>query len=204
MKDFILIITNADDETIEPVVKHLEEMNEKFYRFNTENFPAETTIELALLDGNLTGSLKNKNGDLVIEWAKVKSVWYRRPAASRITREMAEGYIKFIKDEAGAALWSLYTSLDAFWMNPPLISQRLLEHNKLYQLKLASQVGLSVPDTIITSDPNDLLAFCQRHGGVIALKILKGKFFTKEGSNVPLFVFTQRISIKELQGILRI
>ena len=199
MKDSVLIITNADDGTIEPVVKHLEEMGEKFYRFNTENFPAEMTINLALSDGNLVGSLKNKNGDLLIDWTKVKSVWYRRPASSRIIKEMAEGYVKFIKDEASAALWSLYTNLDAFWMNPPLISQRLLEHNKLYQLKDALRVGLFVPDTVITNDPDKLFSFCQKHGGVIALKILKGKFFTKEESNVPLFIFTQKLSAEKLR-----
>lgn len=200
MKDYILILTNKDDESVEPVIKEIEKIKAKFFRFNTESFPLTTAIELALLNGKLIGSLNNENGNILVNWKIVKSVWYRRPASVWIEDEkLTESCARFIKNESSAALWSLYTSLEVFWMNHPLVSQRLLEHNKLYQLKEVSDMGLAVPDTLITNNPDKLLQFCRNHKGTAAVKLLKGGWFVKEGSNVPLFVFTQKITEEEIR-----
>ncbi len=84
-------------------------------------------------------------------------------------------------------------------MNPPLMASRLLEHNKLYQLKTASLIGLEVPDTIITNEPAELFSFCEKHGGVVAVKLIKGNSFVREGDITPLFIFTQKISAKDIK-----
>ena len=201
MKDYILILTNKDDESIEPVIEELKKIKANFFRFNTESFPLITTIELALLNGKPIGFLNDKNGNTLIDWERIRSIWYRRPASVWIENEkLAESCVQFIKNESSVALWSLYTSLEVFWMNHPLISQRLLEHNKLYQLKEASVEGLDVPDTLITNNPDKLLQFCQSHKGTVAVKLLKGGWFVKEGSNVPLSIFTQKITEDEIKN----
>ena len=95
MKDYILILTNKDDESIEPVIEELKKIKANFFRFNTESFPLTTTIELALLNGKPIGSLSDKNGNTLINWEGIKSVWYRRPASARIENEkLAEGLRK--------------------------------------------------------------------------------------------------------------
>ncbi len=200
MKDYILILTNKDDESVEPVIKEFENMKVKFFRFNTESFPLATTIELALLNEKMIGSLNDRNGNIFVDWKTIKSVWYRRPSSAWIEdEELTESCARFIKNESSVALWSLYTSLDVFWMNNPLISQRLIEHNKLYQQKEASAIKLAIPDTIITNNPDKLLQFCRNHKGMIAVKLLKGAWFVKDGNNVPLFVFTQKITEEEIK-----
>ncbi|MEK7193920.1 MAG: MvdC/MvdD family ATP grasp protein, partial [Patescibacteria group bacterium] len=200
MKDQILILTNKDDESIEPVIEQLKVIEAPFYRFNTETFPLETILGLGLYDGKVSGTLSDKNGVLLLDLGRIKSVWYRRPASAWINDErLTDGCAQFIKNEANTALWSLYTTLDVFWMNHPLISQRLLEHNKLYQLKDASSVGLCIPNTLITNNPDKLLQFCRNHKGMVAVKLLKGGWFVKDGSNVPLFVFTQKITEEEIK-----
>ncbi len=200
MKDYILILTNKDDKSVESVIKELENMKMKFFRFNTESFPLTTAIELTLFNGELIGSLNDKNGNIFVDWKTVKSVWYRRPASAWIEdEELTESCAQFIKNESNVALWSFYTCLDVFWMNNPLISQRLIEHNKLYQQKEASAIGLVIPDTIITNNPDKLLQFCRNHKGMVAVKLLKGGWFVKEESNIPLFVFTQKITEEEIK-----
>lgn len=200
MKDYILILTNKNDEDVESVIKELKNMKAKFFRFNTESFPLTNTIELALSNGKPIGFLNDKNGNHLVDWVTIKSVWYRRPASVWIEdEELTESCVQFIKNESSTALWSLYTSLEVFWMNHPLVSQRLLEHNKLYQLKEALSVGLAVPDTLITNNPDKLLQFCRNHNGTAAVKLLKGGWFIKEGSNIPLFVFTQKITEEEIK-----
>lgn len=103
-----------------------------------------------------------------------------------------------MKNESKIALWSLYTTLDAFWVNPPLYGSQLLQRNKLLQLKDASNIGLKIPDTLITNDPDELVDFCKDNGNVIAVKLLRGNWFVEEGSNIPLSVFTQRISLDDV------
>ena len=45
-----------------------------------------------------------------------------------------------------------------------------LAENKLYQLKKASQLGFTIPDSIITSRKEDLLTFAQKHNYQIIIK----------------------------------
>lgn len=152
-----------------------------FYRFNTETFPSKIKGAFSFDENGFSGFI----GDVNIK--NIKSVWYRRPALAFIRQGAPSGFVKFIRDETSASLWSLYTMLDdVFWMNYPLTASRLLEHNKFYQLKIASSIGLNVPDTIITNKLTELLSFCDKHKGVVAIKLIKGNSFVKEGDIAPL------------------
>ena len=73
----------------------------------------------------------------------------------------------------------------------------LLEHNKLYQQRIARQVGLHTPDTVITNDPEELLELCERHDGVIAVKQLRGELLVREDDLQTLFIYTQMIDRKK-------
>lgn len=191
----VLIVSNKDDDHTDTITQILKELNQPFFRFNTETFPFKTSLNLSL-SGGLLRSLENQEG---IDLSMIKSVWYRRPVPPIMyENKFSSGYIKFIQNESNAALWSLYTTLNAFWVNPPLLSSRLLERNKLYQLKKAMSVGLKVPDTIITNNPRDLYNFCKKKGGVIAVKLLKGDWFLKEDTQVPLFIYTQKINLSQI------
>lgn len=197
MKDTVLIVTNACDSSTEPVIGELEKMGQRFFRFNTETFPLYASLILGLKSGELTGSVAGEGEESAINLGAVKSVWCRRPRKTLIPENLAS-YGKFIQDEAGVCLWSLYTTLDALWVNPPLTSSRLLEHNKLYQLWVATRVGLRVPKTIVTNEPDGLISFCEDCGGRIAVKLLKGNFFTRGESPVTLFVFTNVVATGDL------
>lgn len=106
--------------------------------------------------------------------------------------------MRFVQDESRAALYSLYTTLPCFWMNHPLISSRLLEHNKLYQLQVAQQLGLIVPETIITNDAAELLAFCEECGGSLAVKCIEGHAYREQQTRTPFGLFTSCVTLDEL------
>ncbi len=199
MSDAVLVLTNAMDDSTDVVLTELEKIGAKFHRFDTETFPEERELYMTLRDSHLVGSLSGGKQREAVVLEDVRSVWYRRPAPARLLREMPIGYAKFIIGESQTALWSLYTMLDVLWMNPPLQAKHLLQHNKMLQLQMAAGVGLEVPDSIITNDPAELLSFADRCGGTIAMKILKGNFFTRGESIVPLFVFTQAVRIEEIE-----
>jgi glutathione synthase/RimK-type ligase-like ATP-grasp enzyme len=193
MKDMILILTNTRDESVEPVVAHLRSMNQPFVRFDTENFPSNDVMAIAGNGNEIFGTLTCSG--MVVDITSIKSVWWRRPMDSSIQDDIHPGYMQFISDESKIALRSFYSLLsEAFWMNNPIVSTRLLEHNKLYQLKIASRLGLKTPRTLVTNDPNQILDFIHREDSSAAVKILRGNFFSRENDDQHLFIFTKRIS----------
>ncbi len=202
MRDIVLVLTNSGDPSVESVLAHFRAAGQAFRRFDTETFPERSSLNLHLSHGDkVEGALSLYGGQSTasLDLNRVKSVWLRRPIGSVFEKSIHSGYAKFAKEESGVALWSLYSILGSvFWMNHPLSSTRMLEHNKLYQLRVASRFGLEVPDTLITNDPEAALAFAKNHNGVVAVKMLKGNFFIKEGSNIPQFVFTQRVGEEQI------
>lgn len=193
MRNIVLVLTNTRDESAGPVAGHLHSIHQPFVRFDTEKFPEEDLVSVSLDGENKTGSIHCSGVEVDI--ASIKSIWWRRPTKARQQSAIHPGYMEFIRDESEIALWSFYSLFsDVFWMNHPLIGSRLLEHNKIYQLKVASTLGLKTPRTLVSNNPEDILSFVQNEGGSAAIKILKGNFFSRDGEEKNLFVFTQRIS----------
>lgn len=195
MKNFVLVITHAnDDDHTKTVLEHLDGLDQRYCRFDTEKFPIETSLTLSL-SSKLLRVVDGEEIDLTL----AKSVWYRRPVSPLILRQdLGDGYKKFIGHESRAALWSLYTTLDSFWVNPPVMGSKILQSNKLLQLKDALAVGIRVPETLITNNPNRLLAFCREKGGVIACKLLHGDWFVQGENPATLFVMTQKITTSQI------
>lgn len=188
----VFIASNSEDGTVQLVTHHFERMGQEFYRLNTNLLPREAALTCALSGTVLTAQVTGSSGCFSLD--DVKSVWYRRPVVPKAHPEMSTETREFVEAEWRACLWSLYTTLDAFWVNPPLIGHRLLEHNKLYQLKAAAGVGIEVPATIITSDHEALLAFCDQCGGNIVIKTLAGHFFKKEDGGDAFVIYTNLLS----------
>ncbi|HEC33065.1 MAG TPA: hypothetical protein ENI63_02280 [Candidatus Kaiserbacteria bacterium] len=200
MKRKILILSNEEEGAVELVTKHLRTMGESFFRFNTDTFPQNKTLTTTLSNGKILGSLTNLNQDthnnVLIDSENIKSVWYRRPAPPKIRKGVREDLREFCWNESRATLWSFYTTIDAFWVNPPLLAVKLLEDNKLYQLKGAQIIGLNVPQTIISNNFEDILSFSSNHK-YMAIKPLYTTVFRKKNKDL-LFLYTNRITQKEI------
>lgn len=95
--------------------------------------------------------------------AEFGSVWWRRPHPPRVNEAMgAATHRLFAANEAQEALTGLWHSLDAQWINDP--SRDLVAHRKAYQLRVAQDVGLFIPATVITNDPQQALRFIDSRG----------------------------------------
>ncbi len=198
MKKTVLVLSNAEDDSTRFVTEHFNRLGTPYVRFNTETFPAEAIIALYPHGNAIEGYLQLLNAK-PIDISDIQSVWYRRPIIAVLPEAIPKGNVEFIQRESNATLWSLYTTLDAFWMNPPLWSSKLLEANKLLQLKIARGLGLQIPETVVGNDPEKLLELAMRHGGRIAAKSLRAGMFLKENDQRPHFLFTQIIESSVLE-----
>jgi len=123
-------------------------------------------------------------------WAR--KVWTPR-MADNLDPRMREGCLR----ESTAAL---YGFLDGFstarWVNP--LSASNDAENKLRQLRLAHEIGLPVPRTIVTNDPDEAREF-HREAAPIVAKMLTPLSTSMTGTS--FFVHTSPVSEQDLEHL---
>ena len=77
-------------------------------------------------------------------------------------------HLRYAWSEASTAFQGLYQCLEAFWVNKP-INDAAASH-KPWQLMVAQQCGLEIPDTLMTTDPVDARCFWNEHPDEIIYK----------------------------------
>ena len=195
VKDTILVLTNTGEDTVNSVIQHFRKVNQPFLRVNTDKlFRKYVGLEL---NGSRSAGFVTFGKKLELD--RVKSVLYRHPEPLVLPKNVPQKYAEFILGEYHSFLWSLYTSLDVFWMNSP-IAISPLEHNKLKHRLDAARIGLRIPATLITNDSKKILNFCKQQKGRVALKTIRPSLFTQEGKRSHSLVFTTPISAKNIIG----
>lgn len=120
--------------------------------------PAAQRGELKLFDGRRIAS------DVI------SAVWHRRPGSIHVNPAIDDELDRsFATNEWTQAIDCFFSLASIRSVSPP-VKQRAA--TKPLQLSLASQVGLCVPPTLITSDPEEALAFVALHDGVVVHKAM--------------------------------
>ena len=163
----ILIVTNKTDYTADFLILGLKERGVGFFRFNTEEFPKTIELILDISNNNIEGQLKAHNR--VIDLAEIQSVWYRRPVASDPSEKIqGEAEREYIITESRETLEGLWRILHGFWVSHP--DNLRAAESKLYQLKVASDLGFAIPQTLVTNSPAVAEAFYRTHSNQIICK----------------------------------
>jgi glutathione synthase/RimK-type ligase-like ATP-grasp enzyme len=94
---------------------------------------------------------------------RCSAAWWRRPQPFAISTAMKpSSYRTFAYQESLEAFSGLWQALDLFWVNHPSLDEAA--SHKTYQLKVAQEVGLLVPTTLVTNDPDEVRAFVRAYG----------------------------------------
>jgi ATP-GRASP peptide maturase of grasp-with-spasm system len=114
---------------------------------------------------------------VAIDPSDIKVVWFRRWAYTAdvtVPRLFADSSYRsdsnvfyacshIFKELQAVTKFLLSVLSSSKWLSDP----KNAAPNKLNVLKMASEAGLDVPDTIVTADVNELRRFIKRHGAVI-------------------------------------
>jgi glutathione synthase/RimK-type ligase-like ATP-grasp enzyme len=187
----ILIVTNREDITADFVVLELKDRKKGFIRFNTEDFPAKINIRVFYRSGRMLGFFNFIDQKNTIDFSSIKSIWYRRPVMPEFSGFSGE-YRKFCIRESLTVLNGVWDNLDCFWVSNP--RNIYFAENKLVQLKLASQIGLPVPRTIISNDYNSIKEFRGKCNNDIIIKPIKVGILGDES-----VIFTNKIGSKDFK-----
>lgn len=194
--DTVLILTNKQDIHADLVLREIQRRGRKIIRFHPDEFPRNMTISVS--EERSCISLKDPNISFTTE--EIRSVWYRRPRTSIPHGEIQDPVQrKFIVEESQHLIENVYMVLeDALWVNPYFANIR--GRYKNLQRKLATQIGLEMPDAVTTNDPDVARDFIAKHNGDVVYKSVRSGIVTKPdgGSDV---IFTNKVTPEDIQEI---
>ena len=157
------------DIQAEEIVAELAYRGTPVFYIDTTTFLEKCQLSIELgQSGKIPGVLKLPCGNLALD--EVKSVWFRGPGIASGKIKHPKGSMgDFIAREGEAVLWGVIGVLDrSFWMNHPNAVQAA--QDKLTQLNRAEALGLTIPRTLITNNPQKARDFFDTCRGEIILK----------------------------------
>lgn len=186
----VLIVSTVADVATDHVVKILSDWNVEHHRINTEDFPFKASLTLDYRD-ELGPSLDFGKGSRPYD-----TIWYRRMRSPPLPAEMDTGIYDFCLRENRAALLGGLLSQHARWMSEPGAVWKA--EFKPYQLRVAKEVGLRIPKTIISNDSVAIRRAFEEFGPLV-VKPARSGHFVEAGEEFS--IFTSMLTRSDLEHL---
>jgi glutathione synthase/RimK-type ligase-like ATP-grasp enzyme len=156
----ILVVSHPGDDHARGVLATLSRRGHDAILVDTAEFPANATLTQRFGVGGPAYELALSG--CVVDLTRCGVGWWRRPRPFTLEDGLAANVVSFTYSECHEAMAGLWASLDLAWINPPGLDE--IAHHKPYQLKIAAEVGLPVPRTVITNNPAAVQEFVDELG----------------------------------------
>ena len=164
----ILIVAPREDVHAVCVAQDLEKMGKPFRFVDSARLTDEGRLEFRA--GRRHGSTWTCVDGEPIELERVRTVWHRRRLLPPVSARCGINDQQYFHREWTEMFSGMFSSLnDPWFVNIP---ERQSAAVKPLQLRLAQQLGLRVPDTLITNDPVAAAAFIELHNERVVHKTL--------------------------------
>jgi glutathione synthase/RimK-type ligase-like ATP-grasp enzyme len=192
----ILCISDiTSDSHLLPVAAELSRRGHTVRFFNPGRFPETATITV---DGTPDGQRTVLSwDDQSLDLSTVERVWYRKPSNLQLDPRITPEEATWLRSQCADLIQGIWANVDAFWVSEP---HRLRHASlKLLQLRLARQLGLCVPDYIVTNSPERAHAFIAAHpDGVIVKALAAPTLFSPERFGM---IYTHRLTAADLDHL---
>lgn len=188
----ILIISNWEsDPHVGFLAKELDNRGVEYLIFDPATYPMGSSITI---EDTATGycrgflTIDGKASDL----GAVSGAWYRRPAEPLVSDNMDPADSVWAMKECAHTLQGLYEFIPVErWVSHPSSIRRA--STKLWQLRIARNLGFTIPPYILTNDPGDASEFIRTHAGNVVAKALSEPFVFYPDSNEVALLYTHRV-----------
>lgn len=195
----ILVVTASTirDSGVSSVIAALRSRGADVFRFDTDSFPTASRLRIHF-DKDDRIVLSTPSGDLDLR--TVSAVWVRHfDAAAHLPEGMAEDHLVAARLQSDRAIGSLLECLPVFQLDPPgALSQA---PNKPRQLQLARSLGLEIPRTIVTNDPEAVRAFASTCGNGVVAKLIDSGAVCVEREGGPGCLYTTTLSPEDFEAL---
>lgn len=202
MNKKIVMLTHSADLTgmLEELRKNLEDRGAEVMRFDTDRFPIDAQAGFAQSADGEVIRFRTDGQELCIEDGD--AIWYRRASwAGKLPQDMDPQLRHGCVSESKALLLGILAAAPCFIMDSPDLVRR--RGHKPMQQRLAREVGLATPRTLMTNDPDEARAFIAScPGGAIAKMLSAFPIMDEDG--VEQVVFTTALTdqhVAELDGL---
>ncbi|MDZ7970757.1 MAG: MvdC family ATP-grasp ribosomal peptide maturase [Nostoc sp. DedSLP03] len=193
-RDVVLLITHSGDYfTIDRVAEAVSKLGAQPFRLDTDKFPIALQLQANLSNSGSNHSLQYNDRSLNTE--QVQAVWMRRIWQPDLGQELAPQFQAACSNESLAVLDGFWDSLrDAKWVDD--LRRISAAENKLRQLRIASEVGLVIPRTLVTNNPQEAREFFHQVKGKMIVKLLRPLSFGMQASS--FFMYTSTVKEEDL------
>lgn len=186
----VLVVSTAVDVATDGVVSGLLQAGVQVTRLNTEDLPFQSSMTYAVGEGKTSLYLDGE------PLPAPTAVWYRRVRVPKRPDGLDPGIYDFCLRETRAALLGGIASVAARWMSPPELVWRA--ELKPFQLQMAAELGLKVPRTVITNDPEVVREAFKDFRSMVA-KPTRGGYVVVEGE--PHSIYTSEVLAEHLDHL---
>lgn len=162
------IVSSQEDLHAAHVRRHLDQAGAEYVVVDTSTLP--TQVALTTTEGpgmGWHGSWQTGTADRDLR--DVRAMWWRRPQPFVLDEAITDAHDRgFARGECAAMVAGLWQCLDAEWVNDP--DRDEAASRKMWQLRVASELGLRVPRTCMTNSPERALAFIDAEPGPVVFK----------------------------------
>ena len=192
MKKKVLILTHLEDSHASSVRDYLSKRKVENFTVVTENLLKDYKINFSSNDLIYTIGDRNETIELTPSW----NIWNRRIMIPDRKKGMPKDLQDLVTDECEKTWDGLLMAHKGKVVNRP--QNHFYANSKLDQIKFALENSMLVPDTIVTTDPNKLRDFYEKHRGNICFKLQKGATIkTPEGNKI---VYTNKVTREQMEN----
>lgn len=192
----ILILTEPDDVHADVVEAKLRRMGAQVCRFDWAEFPYHASLSIEYQGGRKRVLLTR--GSEVIDLQQCTSGWLRRPRKPRTSAKIANPTLAgYAEEECLQVVQDTWNALEIPWLPGPIYAIRRADCKQL-QLQLATSLGLEIPPTLITNDPDAFLAFYRQHGGQLIDKLPSVTMAASLRTGRELMRYTQPVTRRDV------
>lgn len=191
-KRSVLVLSELDDYTADAVTVRLLERGVPVVRLDPgTDFPAAATFASRLDDGRWTGSLMTATRCL--DLASVRAVYRRRPSPHQLSPYLDEQAARFSVKEARHGFSGILANLqDCLYVNDPDANRAA--DVKVRQLRIAAELGMRVPPSLVTNDVAQARAFATEQD-VVYKSMTFLRYVTEDG---PRTIWTRPVRPDEI------
>lgn len=195
----VLVATEADDVTADMVISELNRRSVPVVRFNPADIGTGLTVSarFGTCSATVAGQVRtlSRSADL----AQVRAVYWRRPVWPTF-QHLGDDDARFAAAQVRYGLGGALYALDGpLWVNHPL--RNAAADYKPAQLALAQRLGLTVPPTLVTNEPEQARKFITAHSQVI-YKTLRWTPYERDG--VPVTGWADPVTAAEIDDSVRL
>lgn len=189
--DVLLLTSVPSDPHVTAVGQALARLDARTSVFDPGDFPSSARLQLRPECSSVR--LTTREGP--IELTQLKGLWWFRAAGPRSELDQPADRA-WAEEQAQVALDSVWEQLDC-QVVPGLRRVAQSAELKPRQLSLAVELGLTVPATLITNEPDDLLRFYEEQGGQVVAKVLRKPRIARSEQDVRL-AYTHVVQRRDL------